>query len=228
MLGAPIVGIPGLRAEKSTSPRTVFRSGTTATFIAGGKIIDGAISRDPGNTGNLDTLRAGLIMGKVTSGGKYAPSIMGLTNAAYTSGTSLTVTAAAAVELARRVGATGTFTIAGPSVADGVVLTETVTYSLISGTTVTITALTNDYISGSFIMPNDGSEDPLTFIPDGTGIKVTDVDASNVSSVPFPEVPIAAEILTGNVVNYPSDAGLKAWLKGMLRQTGNWIFSDEW
>ena len=42
-----------------------------------GAAIDGSKSRDPDNPTRVDILRAGLLMGRITGGNKYAPSVLG-------------------------------------------------------------------------------------------------------------------------------------------------------
>lgn len=204
-------GLPGVTTRSGTSPRNVMLGGLE--LLPGGKIIDGAKSRDPGNTGDLDVLRAGTLMGKITSGGKYAPSIMGVTtNAEAIGSTSIQAAAAVVTELVRRVGATGTFKLTGPATAGGVVETETVTYSGTSGTDITVTALTKAFVAGSFIQPTDGSEEPLAFIEDHDGIKVTDQDDADVS-VPFARVPIAGVVDASQLLPaWPSDTALQLWI----------------
>lgn len=138
----PIFGRPRIGTERQVVHRIVSRQGMW-DFLANGALIDGTKSRDFTNTSDTKALRPGLLMGKVTSGGKYAPSVLGVTNGAYASGTSLTLTAASAAELARRVGTSGTFKLTGPTAASGVARTLTVTYSAVDTGTgvVTITAL---------------------------------------------------------------------------------------
>jgi len=145
----PFTGMPGVGTEKIAKHRTVAADGYLQ-FLPGGVILDGSKTRDPLNpdyptdtTGQL-RLRAGLLLGKITSSGKYANAVIGNTAGALTgTGTSLTLAAAEAVELVRRVGATGTFKLTGPPSAAGVVRTLTATYSAVNTTTgvVTITAL---------------------------------------------------------------------------------------
>lgn len=137
----PLLGRPRIGAEQQISHRIVSRQGFW-TFLANGATVDGTKSRDQGNTDDVLLLRPGLFMGKVTSGGKYAPSALGLTNGAYASGTSLTLSVAAATELNRRIGASGTFKLTGPPAAAGTVRTVTITYSAVVPATgvVTITA----------------------------------------------------------------------------------------
>jgi len=215
-----VTGLPGIRAEITATPRHVFRGGPVA-YLPGGGVIDGTLSRDSGNTGDTDRLRAGLLMGKVTSSGKYAPSILGVTDAAYSGGTTLDVTAACAVEIVRRIGTTGTFKIIGPPTAGGTVATATVTYSAVNQTNgnVTITALGSNFISGSFIAPTDGSDDPVSLIADGYPIKVTDYSGAS-QDQEWPQIPIRGTIESGQIINWPSDTSLQAWIVSRLNESG--------
>lgn len=151
MVMAPNVGMPKFGTKKSTSPRQVSIDGRYQ-YLPGGGIIDGTKTRNAFNTAITSTdttpfrdLWSGLLMGRVTSTGKWANSFFGYSNGALTnSGTTLTLASAAhAVELVRRQGATGTFTLTGPPTAAGTVRTLTATYSAVDTTTgeVTITAL---------------------------------------------------------------------------------------
>ena len=138
------MGQPGIGSSSTATPREVFL-GEIGHYKPGGVIIDASESRDPLNTGDLDTLRAGLLLGKITSG-NYAPAILGVTTVAYdvsAAPTSITVSAATAVELVRRKGASGTFELTGPPSAAGTVQTSTVTYSAVDTTTgvITVTSL---------------------------------------------------------------------------------------
>ena len=100
-----------------------------------GAAIDGSKSRDPDNPTRVDILRAGLLMGRITGGNKYAPSVLGTLQSAYAgSGTSLILGGVGQVtEIGRRIGATGTFKITGPPTAAGKVRTKTATYSALGG-----------------------------------------------------------------------------------------------
>lgn len=336
----PSFGRPGIGTAQVAQRRNVSRNGAL-DFYPGGGVIEGTKARDPGNSAySTSALRPGLILGKITSGGFYANSIIGLTDGALTgTGTSLTVSAAAATELVRRVGATGTFKLTGPPTAAGTVRTLTVTYSAVNTTTgvITITALgvadvwtltapagqdagmyqlrvttgkgtsaevsavtaalaanansatvdaalealtnvgasgvvavysdptltltfasnlgpvevqvvsdtTNDggvfeggwaavhtttgvdgrFVTLSVVQPTDGSEAPVTVIPDGYGIVIPD-DSSDVD---FPMIPVAGTLDVGQIIDYPSDASLKTWLRQSLSTLsgGKWIFSDQ-
>src|SRR5262245_40565650 len=111
----PSFGRPGIGSAQVAQRRNVSRNGALDYYPAGG-VIKGSKARDPGNSAfSTLALRAGLLMGKITSGGYWANSIMGLSNGALTStGTTLNVPVATAVEIVRRIGSTGTFKLTGP------------------------------------------------------------------------------------------------------------------
>lgn len=213
-------GLPGLKTARTTTPRSVMLF-ETAGFLPPGKIIDGSLSRDTLNTGDLDVLRAGVLMGKITTGGKYRPSIIGVTNGAITAGaaTSITVLAAYATEVARLITVAGgnvSLKVTGPPAANGVVVTTAVTATAASGTTITISSVTLPaLVSGSFITPADGSETPLTFIYEQTGVKVTDNDAASID-VPFAKFPVSGVVDSSVLVQWPSDTSLRAWIWARL------------
>ncbi len=223
-----ITGLPGIRSSKTANHKTVFRGSYIPDILPQGRVIDGLLSRDPTNTTTITNLQPGLLLGKVTATGYYAPSIIGpTTGAAAVGATTLTVGAATVTELVRRFGASGTFTLLGPPAASGVVQSETVTYSAASGTTVTCTATVNPYISGAFILPADGSQEPLTFIPDGYGIPVADQDGSIVSTVQFAEMPISGCIQVAQLVNWPTDTSLQAWIFARLNGVAGGHFTSD-
>jgi len=129
--------LPGPGATVASDFRNIFTSIDHKVLKPAGVIIQGAKARDPGNTGYIDTLRSGILMGKITSGGKYAPSILGTLGDAYDgAATQMNVlNIPEATEIARRLGSSGTFKLTGPPAANGTVRTETITYSAVgSGT----------------------------------------------------------------------------------------------
>ena len=216
---AKVEGLPGVRTTRTSTPRKILADIGSAVFLPGGKILRGAAARDPLNTGDLDVLRDGLVMGEITASGKYAPSILGVLASAYdkdgSAATTMTVSAATAVELVRRLGASGTFKITGPPTAAGTVVTETITYSAVSQTTgaITVTTAAADYVAGSFVQPVDGSDTPLCLLyAGGYGVKVTDQDAVSIDTN-FATPLIGGTIDASQIINYPSDASLKTWLK---------------
>ncbi len=147
---APYAGMPGASAERIAKHRTVSADGYL-TFLPGGRILDGPKTRDPDNPDyptnvlGQSSLRAGLLLGKIAATNKYANAVIGVTAGALAAGgTTITISAAEAVELNRRLAlsAATTFKLTGPPVASGVVRTNTITFSAINTTTgvVTITA----------------------------------------------------------------------------------------
>lgn len=221
--------LPGIGNTTTAVMRKVLKTDRGAQYLPTGVLLDGSETRDTANTGYLTTLRAGNVLGKITSGGKYAPSIIGLTGVLHDTSvvtTTMTLPAAIVTEIARRQGASGTFKITGPPAAAGTVVTETVTYSAIaSTTTITITATTADFAAGSIIAPVDGSETPLVILNDGPGVKVIDEDANDID-VTLPQVIIAGTIDTSKIVNVPTEVSTLAWLKAQLNTTGKFIFDD--
>ena len=128
-------GIPGVSAGRSLVFRNIFvqNAANQVTYAPQMGTIGGASSRDPESV-PVSLLRAGLLMGKITATGKFAPAIIGLTGKATTGSTQINcLTTAQATELARRQGASGTFKLTGPPTAGGTVRTATVTYSSIGG-----------------------------------------------------------------------------------------------
>ena len=124
----------------------------------------------------------------------------------------------------RRIGASGTFKLTGPPTAAGAVATQAVTYSAVNTTTgvITITALSADAISGSFVQPDDGPETMLCLINDGTGIEVTDEDNADID-VPFVQPVIAGFVDASQIINWPTNAVLRTYVRDQLRNTTNVI-----
>ena len=215
----PITGLPGVGAARVTTPREIFAGNAQfAQYVPGLRTIDGSKSRDPLNNPDVDVLRAGLLIGK-TSGGKYAPSIIGaLTVAAAASATSLTVAPAVATEIVRRIGGSGTFKLTGPPTAGGTVAVQTITFSAINTSTgvITCTAIAAAAVIGSFIQPTDGSETILTLLGNKFGLKVTDLSGTSADTLED-QLILAGHVKTANVINYPTDVSLIAYLKAALR-----------
>lgn len=125
--------LPGVGSDRTASNRNILTSAVGLVFKPAGVIVDGSKARDPGNSGDIDVLRAGMLMGRITTGGKYAPSIIGTLGDDYDGAATQmnTLTVAEAAEITRRLGASGTFKLTGPPAADGTVRTETITYSAV-------------------------------------------------------------------------------------------------
>lgn len=224
--------LPGYKAGKSFGYRAL-RKGGSFKLLPGGIVINGALSRDPLHTGYLDVLRAGMMLGLVTASKLFAPSLTGVTTVAYdaaaTVNTQLTVSPATAVEIVRRYGTSGTFHITGPPTAGGVVaVNTTVTYSAVNVTTgvVTITALGANFIAGSWIQPEDGSEVAVGLLDREDGLKMTDDLSANMNVAA--QLLIAGTIDSSQIINWPSNAPLRLHLKGLLNavSAGQFVFDD--
>ena len=226
-------GLPGPQTTRAQVYNSVRLNNDGVKYLPGGRIVDASAARDPLNTGYLTTLRPGLIMGMVTATGLFAPSIIGLVTADYTSGaTSLTVSAATAVEIVRRIGSSGTAKITHAPTATGTVVDQaTLTFSAVNTSTgvLTITDIGANVETGAVIGGIDGSADPLCLIDDGDGIKVTDIDGNDVDQ-PFPFALVGGSLNTDNIINYPAAANttLVAWLKGKLNRSSSsgFFFND--
>lgn len=139
-------GTPGYKTPRTATPNDILAQGSQGRYASGYRVIDGSKGRDSGNSDTTTVLRGGMLMGKITSGGKYAPAVIGVSDVAYTSGTSLSLLEATGDEVVRRIGSSGTFKITGPPTAAGTVRTLTATFSAIAAAgsghrVATITAL---------------------------------------------------------------------------------------
>lgn len=225
----PNIGRAGIGSAVTAQRRGVFRDGMYGLFPGGG-YIEGTKSRDPGNSAHsVYSLRPGLLMGKITSGGYWAPSIIGVTTAAYTSGgTELTVSAAQAAYLVARVGASGTFNLIGPASAAASNNTTQVTYSAVNTTTgvITITDIGANRIAGCFVAPEDGSQTPRTLIPDGHNLLI---EESSLGDVNFSRIPVSGIVEVDNIIDWPSDTTLKTFVRESLSSLagGKFVFSDQ-
>lgn len=224
----PAIGRPGIGSAVTAQRLGVSRGGELGYFPGGGT-IEGSLTRDPGNSASsVFSIRPGTLMGLITASNYYAPSIMGATSGAYTSGgTSLTVSAASAAYLVARVGASGTFTLKGAATAGGTLTTDTVTFSAVNTTTgaITITDIGANRIAGSLVTATDGSGTPITFVPDGYNILIPD----DLSDVPFPRIPVSGIVDVGQLINWPSDTTLRTWIRSSLSTAagGKFVFNDQ-
>lgn len=223
--------VPGVGTEHETAYRAILRGGD-GELLPAGIAISGAHSRDTGNIGDLDTLRAGMLLGKRTADNRYAPSIIGVLAEAFdtdgSANTTMTVSAAVATEIVRRIGATGTFKLTGPPTASGAVATQTVTYSAVDTTTgaITVTDPGADAIAGSFIQPTDGSETVLGMVPEGFGVTVTDEDSVDINA--SSNLLIGGVIDASQIVFWPSNAVLRTWIRDQLRNVGNFTLDYQY
>lgn len=218
-------GLPGYTSGNTLVSRNIFTNANPAMqkYVPSLAQINGSLSRDTGGS-PTDLLRAGLIMGKITSSGFYRPAVIGLTSANYTSG-STTISAGAAVitELTRlaAVGSPVVLNIIGPPTAAGTVATiqTTVSNSALTSTSFTVGAsLGANVVSGSIIAPADGSQIPKTVLPNASGIDVLNTNGDNINQ-PLGQYLIGADLIASQIVNLTEcDASCQVWLKQNLNQ----------
>jgi hypothetical protein len=199
----PILGRAGVGSALTASYGRVFRADEGKMYFPHGGVIDGA-SRYYGGGTDLFLLRPGLLMGRVTATKKWKPSVFGVTTGALAGGgTSITLSAAQAVELVRRVGATGSITLTGPPAANGTARSSVVPYSAVNTTTgvVTITAQganqaedvrTNPAATGGNIQLNVSK-------PDGTRVTTANAAWSATDATYIAAIQAALDTATGVV-----------------------------
>lgn len=228
-----VTGLPGIKTERAGGMRRVRKSNQGVLYLEGGRVINGSLSRDSANAiVDVDTLRAGLLMGKITSGAKWRPSIIGKSNAAYVDNdTTIQTNLATATEVARlkAVGGGGNLSLkfVGPPTAAGTVAATaiTVTAVTLNGATslLTVGDLNLGKVTDSLIMPADGAETPLAIVDDGWGIKVTDQDG--ISQDSQWDLPLAGGSLDeSQIINWPADTSTIAYLKALLNSVSNGSF----
>jgi hypothetical protein len=114
------------------------------------------------------------------------------------------------------------FTINGTTLVDGTPIP-------VAASTAGVTAVTADegeFIVGSLVQPADGSQTIKTFVDEEDGIRVTDINGNGLN-IQFPRIPITGGVVNApNIVNYPSDPSLQAYVKAALNLSGPFIFSD--
>lgn len=224
--------VPGTSTPYSIQYRHVFTDTATRVAVSPNAVIDATKTRDTGNT-DVTQLRAGTLMGKVTSGGLYRNPIIGVLGTTIGAGaaTTVTVPAAVATEVQRLItlaGASIQLRVYGPPSAAGTNAATTITASAAAGTAITVSVVTFPaYVAASILQPVDGSQTPLTVIPDGYGIPLTDVTGASQNQLLHPYF-VQGSIDVNQIPFYSSlDASLKTWVKTSLRTGGNFTFSDD-
>lgn len=219
--------VPGNYTGNTLQGRNIFCNLDPAQrqFVPSMFIIDGNLTRDIGNT-PTNLLRAGLLLGKITTGGKYRNSIIGLTNGAISAATvtSVTVPAAVATEVARLITVAGgnvSLKLVGPPSAAGTVATTAITATAASGTTLTVSSVTLPaYVDKSLIVPADGSQIPITILPNDSGIDVRDNASNNRDQMLSYYLRgadlYASMIIAGGNVLTDLDTSTQTWIKQQL------------
>jgi hypothetical protein len=98
-----------------------------------------------------------------------------------------------------------------------------------SQTTLGVTAVAaqeGEFCAGSLIGVGDGSEIPVSFIPDGSGILMV---VGNTAPVDFPKIAYDAMVWSSNILpGWPTDTGVQAWIRNAMNPPGgcSFQFSD--
>ena len=238
-MGQEGIGLPRLMSGDTVAFRSVLRSEEGKVFLPGTRIIHGSGSRDLGNSGDTNVLRSGILMGMDTTSKKFEPSFVAFLTAAASSGDlSLNIGTTAAVEVARRIGASGDIKIVGPSgtVAHGdMTYVSTGHYTSISGNLIVLSAdgALRDFVVGSLIADSNGVHTPKAILPDGTGILVTSGDSTSID-VQFPQVLVGGVLDESQLIThqgFSSEFGygntqIKNFLKAELRTHGIGLMFD--
>ncbi len=228
--------LPGVSASiVGVQPREIWYGDyqTGADHILPGfpLVLDGTKVNNASNAPYTFETFAGTFIGQQgpngANPGKYAPSILGLTTAAYAAGsTSLQLDVPTATMLVGRQGTSGTFAMVGPATATTVgavpypTLTPvTFTYSAVNAGTgvVTVTAINQAFVLGSMVLPTDGSQYMRTIIGNKYGLKSTDWTNINQIDVLVPVAYQSGILRTASLYNYPADPASRNWVKQTLR-----------
>jgi len=238
-MGISVTGLPGYRTERTHTPRRIRNSDANVSYLPGGAIINGSLSGDAGNTGNLDVLRPGEVMGKQASGGKWRNAIWGVSTAAYVDNDlSITVSAATATEIARIKAAAGGGNLSaffvGPPSAAGTVAATAITITAVGATTITVADLNLAKVTGSLICAADVGADSTatgiwTLIDDNDYIALSDQDNTRIDAQ-FNRPLTSGFIDSSQILDWPADTSTQDWLKGKLSGTtgvSSFTFDDD-
>lgn len=210
--------MPGIGTTKATAMRRIMASMAGAAFLPAGRTIDGANSRDPLNTGDVDVLRAGMIMGLIRASGKYAPSIIGKLTAVHTSGgATLTVSVATGTEMDRRVAAGGTFNLVGPPLEGGIARKIRCSYSgtAIGGTvTLAVNAAVAEVQTVTTALTPDGGTYTLSYMGHTTAAIAWNANAAAIKlalellpSVNFGDITASAALANATTFTFATTLG---------------------
>lgn len=219
-----IIGTPGVQSRQQDFSRRIMEQ-PGGQLRAGTHTLDADNCADSTHAEFERVIRAGIVIGRLSSGLLGCSIIGSLTANAASGATTLTVTPAAAAELVRRIGASGTFNLRGAPTATGDVASEQVTYSAVNTTNgqITVTATTAAFHQDSFIQAEDGSETPTGIVAEHMGTRVTDEYNNEIDA----QVPIVASGIVDQtqLIEWPANqAALGSWLMSQLSTNTNVAF----
>ena len=222
MTSFPITGLPGIKSTITTNAHQVLADERSGIYLPGGVHMSSA-SRDAANTEGIGWIRPGNVLGKITASGKYAPSFVGQLTADASSGaTTVTVSAEAATEIVRRLGASsGTLNAYGPPTTNGTVAAVTLTVSAVNTSTgaLTVSATSAALVAGSIVGFNDGSQTPLGIL--GGSYSIGIVDQNGTAADAFAEnVLIGGTLRSTSLLPYSTNANVRAYIRTALNTNG--------
>lgn len=212
---------PGIHSGPSSTPKIV---GSKIDFLDIGGVLDGALSRDWSNTNEQRTILAGCLLGLITTGGKFMPWILGVSQANKSSSdTDVAVTVAQATQMAAVLTLPIDITFVGPPTATGVVALDPALEltAIATGTGVlTHDALTADLAAGSVVALDNGADlGPVSFVSDEHGLDVYDVRTGETNQDASLQLAVYAKLLYTDMITGYNDlnASMKAYVKSQLR-----------
>lgn len=84
------------------------------------------------------------------------------------------------------------------------------------------------FVSGSLIQPSDGSQTPLTVLPDGFNWNLIDMVTGLAVDIPFSQFPIAGIVESAQLLPWPADSSLQAWVVASLKAAGQFVFDSSY
>jgi hypothetical protein len=224
----PLYAKPGVFDTFTSIPREVFYGNRQfAQFWPYPAIVDSTYSRNPLNTPYVWNLWGGMLMGKITTSGKWRPSVVGLLTAAATSGGStFTTDVNTATEIQRLLTLAGgniSLNLTGPASASTLAASTAVTAVTVTAANLTTGVITvsgtvgANVISGSLIQPADGSQTIKSVQCVKNGLQIVDSVFTTYVDIYCPELLAGGGTLnTGMLVNYPVDPGLRLYVQAAL------------
>jgi hypothetical protein len=80
------------------------------------------------------------------------------------------------------------------------------------------------FIAGALIGQADGTQIPMTLIPDSSGEAIP----ANGEDIPFSRVPVAMNVNDSQLIPWPADTSLRQWIRDQLRAKGDFKFMEQY
>jgi hypothetical protein len=236
----PQSGLPGVGNTVFNTPRDIYYRTPSSDYFPLPIVLDGSKCYNTQNQPYTFIAFAGTIVGRETNANNlYAPSIIGITTVVYTSGgATITTDVPTAQAIVSRIGTSGSLNLTGGPTATGTVVTNLVTFSNVNTTSgaITISNPGVNYVAGTLIQPNDGSQTMVSVTAEYDGTKTTDWTNQNTVNAMIgnwglycggilnSKYVLAGE---GNITALPTS--ILAYVKAQIRANGvpGALFSDD-